>query len=64
MIIRCFCTADSRGSTVGAKFQDETYGRYFRVHNPCFKDGKSQSFRCTVCGQTKTATGDVVKDKK
>lgn len=32
------------------KYQDETYGKNMRVHNPC---GTNRTkYRCTVCGNT------------
>lgn len=34
------------------KFQDETYGKYIRVHNQAGSD-KDIKYRCTVCGSVK-----------
>jgi len=36
-----------------SSYQDKKYGKQQRVHNECIKDGKSISFRCTVCGTKK-----------
>ena len=54
MILPCNCTH---------KAQDELNGLQQRVHNR-LKD--SDKFRCTVCGATRTATGqeEIEKDKK
>lgn len=57
VICKCSC---------GHEFQDQTYGRGQRVHNPCRKGlGPVTGYRCTVCGRmidTKTA-GYVVETK-
>lgn len=45
-IIKCNCEH---------KFQDETYGKYMRVHNSCGKiDNKTTiKYRCSVCNNIK-----------
>lgn len=45
-VIKCTCTADSRGNTAGAQFQDKQYGKGHRWGNKC-----SKGWRCTVCGR-------------
>lgn len=46
-IMKCECPHE---------FQDKTYGRGLRVHNPAPQKGASpQRVRCSVCGREKTA---------
>jgi hypothetical protein len=46
------------------EFQDRTYGNMNRVHNPTMKQGgtaaKPVIFRCTVCLNEKSASGDII----
>lgn len=53
-IYNCNCTADSKGNTQGANYQDKVYGKGRRVHTgygdtPALETQKKQ--RCTVCGK-------------
>lgn len=48
-ILHCSCDLGD-----GAKYQDKKYGNQKRVHNGC----KDDKFRCTVCGNVKTASNE------
>jgi hypothetical protein len=41
-------------------YQDAKYGDHMRVHNGC-KDGESQGYRCTVCGNVQRVAVDKAK---
>ena len=53
MILSCFRCRDNQGR--GAKYQDEKYGKGMRVHNAGAKVGNSRKYRCTVCGNERSA---------
>lgn len=51
-ILDCGCSGGD-----GAKYQDEKYGKFKRVHNPCREAAsKEPSYRCTVCGNEKMSS--------
>ena len=39
--------------TEAARWQDKTYGKGMRVHNPMVKKGEKVSYRCTICSSVK-----------
>jgi hypothetical protein len=46
--VQCKCNSN---------FQDGSFGKGIRAHNPCTKKGKvgeRLGFKCTVCGSIKT----------
>ena len=45
-VLKCTCKSE---------FQDKEYGTGMRLHNGCGKDGKSNEYRCTICGNKKSA---------
>ena len=47
-VLACVCKANDDGSTVGAVWQDQEYGKGMRVHSKC-----SAGWRCTVCKRVK-----------
>jgi hypothetical protein len=53
MILSCFRCRDNTGR--GAKYQDRMYGKGMRVHNAMAKSGNTRSYRCTVCGNERSA---------
>lgn len=57
MIAKCTCKANSLGSSIGAIYQDQTYGRDNRIMNPTAKG----SYRCTVCSR-ESSPSKVEKD--
>lgn len=45
MILKCNCKN---------KYQDEKYGKDYRVHNPMKVTGtQAKKYRCTVCGSVR-----------
>ena len=56
MIVKCTCTH---------VFQDDEYGKGYRVFNPTRKDNKISGGRCTVCGRIETRKADeFIENKK
>lgn len=67
MILKCNCTQYLGGSTAGAIFQDERYGKGNRVHNPIVKEPKGSHWKCTICTTEHTSSkgsSDAISDKK
>lgn len=52
MIIKCGCESKFFNQK-GAEFQDKTYGKGRRVHNPCKPGTPGNWYRCTLCGNEK-----------
>jgi len=48
MVLSCSCYNLS---------QDHLHGKGRRVHNPCKPKDSTPKFRCTVCGNERTALG-------
>jgi hypothetical protein len=59
-VLECDCRG-YLGSIAGATYQDETYGKGKRVHNPTVKE---ETVRCTVCLNERKKPGKALTKKE
>lgn len=59
-ILECDCRGHL-SSITGANYQDETYGKNMRVHNPTAKE---ETVRCSVCNNERKKPGKQLSKKE
>lgn len=55
MILKCLCEQGPKGNQNAIEYQDDQYGKSYRVHNQAKGLNNTIAYRCVICGRKRNA---------